>query len=365
MNSRFYDILSLVGALLIVIVIAFVMNPAIVSEDTSEKGDLTKKLPSSSEDLFLSDETYVSSGRYSSESSENNDMWVLASRISGAMDYYEPVTRDFALRLIPEEHSGDFSIAQACDLWDGAKKDWTYEYDSYGIWDVSPASRTINTGFVGDQNDFAVFVASLIKSTGGQSRIKLANSPQAGEHTYAELYLGNNEDFNKKIINSTAFSDFKSKYSGIFAKDPYGINIFKYKYVNIESGGTSLLAQYPLKRILNEPEKYSSMCYEYPKMIEYILINQDMNVIDFQIMYLKFRYGGYTNPYVSEYSDVSTLRDISYSSELEKNNDKSFWLKLDWFGSYPGDSYYNDLNYATVFYSDSSWNNIRFSSLSG
>lgn len=368
MNSHFYDILSLIGALIIVLIIAFVMKPGMFSDTSKEEGSAALTQNTQYADYADSAAAGILSDSYDSGTpSKDEEMWTLASRISGAMDYYEPATRNFAVRYIPEDHSGDFTISQACDIWDGVKGDWTYEYDPYGIWDLSPASRTINTGLNGDQNDFAIFTASLLKSVGGQARIKLAESPQAGEHTYAELYLGNSEDFNTKMINSTALEEFKSAYPGAFVNDPYGVNIFKYEFVDSVAydGKDGVISVYPLSDILTDPDKYTFVCYEYPKLIEYILVLPDTNVIDFQIMYLKFRYGGYTNPYVPYYSDVSTLRDISYSSEFEKNGDKTYWLKMDWFDRYPGDNYYIDSNFATVFYSDSSWDDIRFNSLYG
>ncbi|MDD4127461.1 MAG: hypothetical protein PHV39_07225 [Methanomicrobium sp.] len=366
MNSRIYDILSLLGAVLIVVIIAFVMKPGMFYGTSEEQAGVTYVQTPQYADYSESVAADLLSDSYDAGiPTRDEEMWILASRISGAMDYYEPATRDFAVRYIPKDHSGEFTISQACDIWDGVKSDWTYEYDPYGIWDLSPASRTINTGLDGDQNDFAIFTASLLKSIGGQARIKLAQSPQAGEHTYAELYLGNSDDFNTKMINSTALEEFKSTYPGAFVNDPYGVNIFKYEFVeqNGIDGKDGVISSYPLSSILTDPEKYTLICYEYPKLIEYLLVLPDTNVIDFQIMYLKFRYGGYTNPYVPYYSDVSTLRDISYSSEFEKNGDKTYWLKIDWFDRYPGDNYYVDSNSATVFYSDSSWDDIRFNSL--
>ena len=362
MNSRFYDILSLIVAVLIVVVIAFVMNPGLFTDTFGEQtGTAEIEGPGISEvPAIVMNESQYSSYQKSIFTKEDQ-MWLLASRISGAMDYYQPETRNFAARYIPEENSGEFTIAQASDIWDGVTGEWVYQNDEAGIWDVSPASRTINTGLTGDSNDFAIFIASLIKSVGGQARIKVAQSPQAGEHTYAELYLGNSDDFNTKLMNSEALSALKSQYFYAFANDPSGLNVFKYESGSICSGDSCWNYVKPFKLILNEPEKYGEMCYEYPKLIEYLLLFPDTNIIDFQIMYLKFRYSGY-----SIYSPgVFTLRDISYSSEFEKNGDKTYWLKFDRLGRYPGDDYYTDTGYAKVFYSDSSWDDIRFDTLYG
>ncbi|MBN2734827.1 MAG: hypothetical protein JXQ82_08240 [Methanomicrobiaceae archaeon] len=363
MNSRSYDILTLLGAVLIVIIIAVVMKPNLLSDTFGGQDEPAEVVATNYPENYDMPAVGINESGYLSYQNKiitkEDQMWLLSSRISDAMDYYQPDTRNFAARYIPADNSGEFNIAHACDIWDGVKDEWIYQADAAGIWDLSSASRTVNTGLKGDSNDFAIFIASLIKAVGGQARIKVAQSPQIGEHTYAELYLGNSGDFNTKMINSQALSDLKLKYPYAFSNDPSGLNVFKYESGEICSGESCWIYVKPFMQILNEPEKYGEICYDYPIIIEYLLLFPDSNVIDFQIMYLKFRYSGY-----STYSPgVYSLREISYSSEYEQNGDKTYWLKLDWLGNYPGDNYYNDLDSAKVFYSDSSWDDIRFKTL--
>ncbi|MBP2133195.1 hypothetical protein J2128_001116 [Methanomicrobium sp. W14] len=423
MNSRYYDLLSLIGAVVIVVIIAFVMKPGFftdssggqnVAQGTHNSGYLDNESAFSP----VSPVNYTVADLYSKE----NRKWTLASRISSAMDYYEPTTRNFAAGYVSKENSGDFTIAQACDIWDNSVSDWTYEYQKYGIWDVTPASSSINKGLTGDSNDFAVLVASLIKAVGGQARIKLAQSQNGGDHAYAELYLGDTENYNTPMINTTALSMIKEAYPFAFSNDPYGINIFKYKYGAIcQNNGVpssktlenlkreselygedvgelygnflgmifgddeNFFGNYtseleisenktgnknsdscwyyvrPLELIMNNPDKYADICYQYPKLIEYLLMAPDTNEIEFQIMYIEMRYGDY-NPGSTE---VRTLRNIPYTSDIESDGDRGYWLRLEMSGNYPGDTGYVDSRYATVFYSDASWDDITYSTFYG
>ena len=112
-----------------------------------------------------------------------------AEKIKVAMDYTNPVTRDFALALIPKSHSGNYNIAQICDLWDVIYKKWTYVNDPRGNEYFSPASRTIKLGLKGDCDDFAITTASVIESIGGSSRIVTAYNVKGG-HAYPEVLIG-------------------------------------------------------------------------------------------------------------------------------------------------------------------------------
>jgi len=110
--------------------------------------------------------------------------------IRDAMDSRNPVTRDTAVSLIKRTHGGTFNLAQVCDLWDTVYKNWTYVDDPRGDEYFSPASRTIELGFKGDCDDFAIVVAAMIESVGGSARVVTAQNSTSG-HAYPEVYIGN------------------------------------------------------------------------------------------------------------------------------------------------------------------------------
>ncbi len=118
---------------------------------------------------------------------------VRAAAISDAIDPGNPVTRDFAVSLIPRSHGGPFNLAQACDLWEDVYGRWTYVDDPRGDEYFSPASRTITLGLKGDCDDFAITLAAMIESVGGSARVVTAKNSTSG-HAYPELYIGNNSE---------------------------------------------------------------------------------------------------------------------------------------------------------------------------
>lgn len=356
MDPRTLDIAAFLAALCIVIAIAFLVNPPAGGDgEESDAGDAVSGVSGDS-----SSGDGVSTGlsvqyRLPSYITKDEKKWLISRQISEGMDYFLPVTRDYAVGYIPGDHAGAYSIEQACDIWEGSVSDWTFAQESGGLLDISPASRSINTGLNGDEADYAVFLASMIKGAGGEARIKSAVDPDMGEFAYAELYLGNSDDFNENIISADKLNQFKSDYSAIFAKDPSGLTIFKYRHGRICSGNTCYDFIDPFMQILNDPDKYGEICYSYPKLIEYLLLFPDTNVIEFQTLYIQLRYGGYDD----RYKETRDIRSIAYSYDLEDNGETTYWLGMDQSGAYPGDVGFRDTGSATVYYSDGSYKSIR------
>jgi len=121
-----------------------------------------------------------------------------AQKIKEAMDSENTTTRNYALSLIDKSHGGERNIAQICDIWENVYKDWTYISDPKGFEYFSHASNTIKIDLKGDCDDFAILIASLVESTGGSSRVILAQGANGGGHAYAEVYVTDNKkDFDK------------------------------------------------------------------------------------------------------------------------------------------------------------------------
>ncbi|MFA4860521.1 transglutaminase family protein [Methanoregula sp.] len=116
-----------------------------------------------------------------------------SAAIRDAMDSRDPVTRDFAVSLIPRTHGGPSNLAQICDLWEAVYSRWTYVDDPDTGDYYSPASHTIALGFKGDCDDFAIVVAAMIESVGGDARVMYASNGTAG-HAYPEVYVGTTKE---------------------------------------------------------------------------------------------------------------------------------------------------------------------------
>jgi len=120
-----------------------------------------------------------------------------ANSISQAIDYTNPTTRDFAVRLVKNTDSGSYDkigVNQICDIWDNIRPPhWTYVNDPAGPDYYSPASRTINLGLKGDCDDFAILNAAVVQSIGGKSQIITACDSLSSCHAYAVVYINDNE----------------------------------------------------------------------------------------------------------------------------------------------------------------------------
>ncbi|WP_321506150.1 transglutaminase family protein [uncultured Methanoregula sp.] len=116
-----------------------------------------------------------------------------ATVIRDAIDSRDPVTRDFAVSLIQKPHGGPFNLAQICDLWEAVYSRWTYVDDPNSGDYYSPASHTIALGLKGDCDDFAIVVAAMIESVGGDARVIYASNGTAG-HAYPEVYIGTTKE---------------------------------------------------------------------------------------------------------------------------------------------------------------------------
>ena len=353
MDPRTLDLAAFLAALCIVIAIAFIVNSPAGQETPSPGGQVTD----TPGDLSSGTAAPAGEALYSLPSflSRDERKWLISRQVSSGMDYYLPATRDYAVSYISPEHAGAYTIQQACDIWDKTISEWTYTGGSGGLLDITPASSSINTGLNGDGADYAVFLASMLKGAGGESRIKTGVDSDRGEYAYAELYLGNSDDYAEKIISPEKMAKFKSDYSPIFAKDPSGLSIFKYRYGRICSGDTCFDYTDPFLQVMNDPGKYGEICYTYPELIEYLIVFPDTNVIEFQTIYIQLRYGTYDE----KYGEVRNIRNLEYSYDLEDNGDTTYWLGMDLFGAYPGDVSYKKSGSATVYYSDGSYKSVR------
>ncbi|MBP2133194.1 hypothetical protein J2128_001115 [Methanomicrobium sp. W14] len=124
--------------------------------------------------------------------SQNTYSDELSDDYENAMDYENPLVVSFAQLHISSEHSGNYSISQACDIWDYTNDNWARINDPRGPDYISSCSGTIKSNLRGDCDDYSVFAASLIEALGGKCRIVAAEGDNAG-HTYPELYIGSNE----------------------------------------------------------------------------------------------------------------------------------------------------------------------------
>jgi len=118
----------------------------------------------------------------------------------------EKVFKD-AQKMIVGAPPGSRTIDQVCLIYGTIKSSWHYQSDPRGGDYYRFANETLQDGRdsvekrigVGDCDDFALLMASMIESIGGSTRVMLAYDP-TGSHAYAEVYLGKIENYNVNEI---------------------------------------------------------------------------------------------------------------------------------------------------------------------
>jgi transglutaminase-like putative cysteine protease len=95
------------------------------------------------------------------------------AELTKAIDISNETTNDFAVRLA-SKFPGEYNIGQICQIYDYIVRNWKYVNDSDKMENFRSASRTIKNNFSGDCDDFAILLAALIESIGGDARVSFA-----------------------------------------------------------------------------------------------------------------------------------------------------------------------------------------------
>ena len=101
-----------------------------------------------------------------------------------AIDATNPVTRNTAVRIAAEDQ-GPYHVEQVAKLWTHVRGRWRYVNDPRGGEYFATASETIENGYAGDCDDFAIVLIAMITSIGGDARLVMMDGPNGG-HAYAE-----------------------------------------------------------------------------------------------------------------------------------------------------------------------------------
>lgn len=118
-----------------------------------------------------------------------------------AVDINNETTNDYAVRLA-SKFPGSYNIGQVCQIYDHIVKKWKYVNDSDKGENFRSASRSINNNLAGDCDDFAILMAAMIESIGGDARISLAFNDKGEGHAYTEVLACNNREEMQSIIDA-------------------------------------------------------------------------------------------------------------------------------------------------------------------
>lgn len=109
-----------------------------------------------------------------------------------AIDAHDPITRNYAAR-VASDTDGPYSVEQVARIWSHVRGKWRYVNDPRGSEYFASAAETIENEFIGDCDDFAIVLASMVEAIGGQARIVMMGSLEGG-HAYPEVCLPNDAE---------------------------------------------------------------------------------------------------------------------------------------------------------------------------
>lgn len=110
-----------------------------------------------------------------------------APAITAAIDPSDSKVRNLAARTAASDQ-GPFHVGQVAAIWGLVRGQWRYVNDPHGDEYFAKASETIDNEMIGDCDDFAIVLAAMIESVGGDARIVISDGERGG-HAYAEACI--------------------------------------------------------------------------------------------------------------------------------------------------------------------------------
>jgi hypothetical protein len=135
-----------------------------------------------------------------------------AQKLAAAIDPMDPLTRNTAIKLAARKE-GPFHVEQVAEVWAGVRKPWRYVNDPEGREYFATARETIENGYIGDCDDFAIALASMVIAIGGRARVIMMDGPKGG-HAYAEACVQGEPSKVATALTKHYKSKFKQYISG-------------------------------------------------------------------------------------------------------------------------------------------------------
>ncbi|MFT3923309.1 MAG: FHA domain-containing protein [Myxococcales bacterium] len=133
-------------------------------------------------------------------------------KLTAAIDPMDPVTRNTAVK-IAARNQGPFHVEQVAEIWAAVRQRWRYVNDPEGREYFATAKETIENGYVGDCDDFAITLVSMITAIGGKARVIMMDGPKGG-HAYAEACVQGEAPKVAKALITHYKTRFKQYISG-------------------------------------------------------------------------------------------------------------------------------------------------------
>lgn len=95
-----------------------------------------------------------------------------------------------------------YNMEDACSVFNHVNRNWKYRYDKNAEFFFG-ASQTIDSGYVGDCDDYSIVMSALLKNMGLNTRVVTTYNESYG-HAYPELYIGDDRDTAYRIMEYVA-----------------------------------------------------------------------------------------------------------------------------------------------------------------
>ncbi len=141
-----------------------------------------------------------------SASANADPMRVLASKLDEAIDPMDPLTRNTAVKIAARKE-GPFHVEQVAEIWGAVREKWRYVNDPEGREYFATTKETIENGYVGDCDDFAIALTTMVIAIGGKARVVLMDGPRGG-HAYAEACV----EGEPSKVATALFKHYKNRF---------------------------------------------------------------------------------------------------------------------------------------------------------
>ncbi len=211
-----------------------------LEEGSNYKFRLAEKLIEYLANKLNDSETNSNSSNYTPPPSQNNRLRPIYfssqnREISKVLNNNSANVRQFAVN-IAGQYPGSYNIKQVCAVYDEIMDRWNYVSDPHDKEYFATASESISNGFNGDCDDFAVLMASSIRSIGGNTRIGVGCN-NSGCHAWAEVKIDGELGKNINLIKTEIVGHYRNKGVRINKKDVHIIKDKNGYWLNLDWQG--------------------------------------------------------------------------------------------------------------------------------
>lgn len=187
-------------------------------------------------------------------------------KIENAVDYTNPIVRDFAGRQTTEEpfakigaeqRSEDImKIVHAFAVFKTINNNWKYVHDPRCFEYNSKASETItnssNGKFTGDCDDHAILMAACVQAVGAKARIVCSRENGKG-HAYPEVFLGSRQNAETtNYLIGKLFPQYRGKRDFNYHVDDNGDYWLNLDYSDPYPGGEFIQNKDSIKLVIDD-----------------------------------------------------------------------------------------------------------------